>query len=330
MCDNGKTAADITVTSAVIRRCSSSMQLIDGGRAWRGISGKSFLPKYEFLRDRKPKYFEEYRDVLFRAPGVRPGKVITATGDWLSSQPVIAYHGSRLTPAEIENVILKGLAPLHARRRIDRLRLIFSQHPNWCDISSRLSEVIDEFGAHGLAKGHGLREGFVHAAISRDSLINCFDRYLTYGSEFDQMIALTLVGRSGLRLLASHGQAVLFRLRIPPAVVIKAANPCPGVGEKIPRPIGDILYSWARWVVDGACSNTNAGVDCGLRFDAQIPPNWIVGHEILDRSVVLNAIGSRKSPPNRVQMTGLSLLATAQKEPWDDANCWARAAGVGR
>ena len=136
---------------------------------------------YEFLRDRKPKYFEEYRDVLFRAPDVRPGKVITATGDWLSSQPVIAYHGSRLTPAEIENVILKGLEPLHARRRIDRLRLIFSQHPNWFDISSRLSEVIDEFGAHGLAKGHGLREGFVHAAISRDSLINCFDRYLTYG-----------------------------------------------------------------------------------------------------------------------------------------------------
>lgn len=251
---------------------------------------------YEFLRDRKLKYFEEYRDVLFRAPGVRPGKVITATGDWLSSQPVIAYHGSRLTPAEIENVILKGLEPLHARRRIDRLRLIFSQHPNWCDISSRLSEVIDEFGAHGLAKGHGLREGFVHAAISRNSLINCFDRYLTYGSEFDQMIALTLVGRSGLRLLASYGQAVLFRLRIPSAVVIKAANPYPGVGEKIPRPIGDILYSWARWVVDGACSNTNAGVDCGLRFDAQIPPNWIVGHEILDRSVVLNAIGSRKSP----------------------------------
>jgi len=24
-----------------------------------------------------------------------------------------------------------------------------------------------------------------------------------------------------------------------------------------------------------------------------------------------------KAPPNRVQMTGLSLLATAQKEPWD-------------
>ena len=82
MCDNGKTAADITVTSAVIRRCSSSMQLIDGGLAWRGISGKSFLPKYEFLRDRKPKYFEEYRDVLFRAPGIRPSKVISATGDW--------------------------------------------------------------------------------------------------------------------------------------------------------------------------------------------------------------------------------------------------------
>ena len=99
------------------------------------------------------------------------------------------------------------------------------------------------------------------------------------------MIALTLVGKSGLRLLASHGQAVLFRLHIPPAVVIKAANPYPKIDEKIPRPIGDILYTWARWAVDRACSNTNAGVDCGLRFDARIPPDWIVGHEIiLDRS----------------------------------------------
>ena len=70
---------------------------------------------YEFLRDRKPKYFEEYRDVLFRAPGIRPSKVISATGDWLSLQPVIAYHGSRLTPAEI--VARSSIAPMLGKRR---------------------------------------------------------------------------------------------------------------------------------------------------------------------------------------------------------------------
>ena len=56
---------------------------------------------FAFLRERRPKYFEEYRDLLFRAPGIRPREIIAATGDWLRSQPVIAYHGSRLTPEEI-------------------------------------------------------------------------------------------------------------------------------------------------------------------------------------------------------------------------------------
>jgi hypothetical protein len=281
--------AEVTPSAVLERKRGPQMFDFDAIDRW-GPSLASYLEEvvpakaYEFLRDRKPKSLEEYRDVLFRAPGVRPSKVNSSTSDWLLLQPVIAYHGSRLTPAEIENVTLKGLKPLDARRRTDRLRLIFSRHPNWFDISGRLSEVIDEFGVHGLAKGHGLREGFVHAAISRASLINCFDRYLIYGSEFDQMIALSLVGKSGLRLLASYGQTVLIRLRIPSAVVIKAANPYPGIGGKIPRPIGDILYSWARWAVDRTCSNTNSGVDCGLRFEAPIPPDWIVGHEILDLS----------------------------------------------
>jgi hypothetical protein len=57
---------------------------------------------FVFLRERRPKYFEEYRDLLFRAPGIRPREIIAATSDWLRSQSVIAYHGSRLTSEEIQ------------------------------------------------------------------------------------------------------------------------------------------------------------------------------------------------------------------------------------
>jgi hypothetical protein len=242
---------------------------------------------YAFLRDRRPKYFEECRDLLFRAPGVSPREIIAATGDWLRSQPVVAYHGSRLTSEEIRMIQSEGLRPLEARGRIARLGLILARHPNWSNISGCLGEVVDAFGVHGLAKGHGMREGLVHATISRAGLIHRFNRYLMYGSEFDQVVAQTLVGEYGLRLLADYGQPAVIKLCIPGAIALKAANPNPQLSEKMPYPIGDILYSWARWTIDRKFSSADVGVDCGLRFDVLIPPGWIVGHEIVDDSTMV-------------------------------------------
>jgi hypothetical protein len=241
---------------------------------------------YAFLRDRRPNNFEQYRDILFAAPGVGPSAIISATTSWLRSQSVVAYHGSRLSANELQKVQTEGLRPLDARSRAARLSSIFARHPGWSDISGRLSEVIDEFGIHGAAKGHGRREGFVHATISRACLLRRFDRYLVYGSEFDQMIAQTLIGEAGLRCLAKYGQAVVIKLRIPGLTALQAANKHPWASEKMPRPIGDILYSWARWSVDREFSSAQACVDCGLRFGAPIPPDWIVGHEILDNAAL--------------------------------------------
>jgi hypothetical protein len=109
----------------------------------------AIVPKtaYAFLRDRRPKYFEECRDLLFRAPGVSPREIIAATGDWLRSQPELS--------------------------------------------------------------------------------------------------------------------------------------------EKMPNPIGDLLYSWAQWTIEREFSSADVGVDCGLRFDALVPPDWIVGHEIVDESTMV-------------------------------------------
>jgi hypothetical protein len=241
---------------------------------------------YAFLRDRRPKTFEEYRDTLFEAPGVRPSAIIAATANWLRSQSVIAYHGSRLSANELQRIQAEGLRPLDARSRAARLSSIFAGHPGWSDIASGLSAVIDEFGIHGVAKGHGRREGFVHATISRACLLRRFDRYLVYGSEFDQMVAQTLIGEGGLRCLANYGAAVVMKLCIPGPLAIEAANAYPWANEKMPRPIDDILYSWARWSVDRAFSSAEACVDCGLRFAAPIPADWIVGHETLDNATL--------------------------------------------
>jgi len=235
---------------------------------------------YAGLRSARPKFFEEYRDVLFRTTGVRPGEIIAATAEWLRSQPVIAYHGSRLTWREIEQIKSEGLKPLDTRSRVGRLQTILAQHPDWSGLSSRLCLLVDEFGINAAAHGHGLREGSVHAMISRAALLHAFKSYLIYGSEFDQMVVNTLFGQAGLRLMAEYGQAVVIKLQIPGPIAIEAANPFPGVNEKIPRPIGDILYGWARWVAGQTVSGADMHVDCGLRFAAPIPPNWIVGHEI--------------------------------------------------
>src|SRR5262245_13037541 len=239
---------------------------------------------YAFVRNRRPQTFEEYRDALFAAPGVRPGEILSATRDWLRSQPIIAYHGSRLTLSEIQNVYAKGLRPLDARSRAARLCSIFARHSAWSEISGRFSDAVDEFGIHGVAKGHGRREGFVHATISRANLVHGFNRYLVYGSEFDQMVAQTLMGDAGLRCLANHGQPVVIHLRVSGAAVIAAANPYTWASQTMPSPIGEVLYSWARWTIDRTFSSADARVDCGLRFSVPIPVDWILGHEILDDS----------------------------------------------
>ena len=107
-----------------------------------------------------------------------------------------------------------------------------------------------------------------------------------YGSEFDQVVAQTLIGEAGLSLLAGYGQPAVIKLRIPGAIALKAANPNPQLSEKMPYPIGDILYSWAQWIINRRFSSADVGVDCGLRFEAPVPPDWIVGHEIVDYSTM--------------------------------------------
>jgi hypothetical protein len=132
-----------------------------------------------------------------------------------------------------------------------------------------------------------MREGLVHATISRAGLIHRFNRYLMYGSEFDQVVAQTLISECGLRLLAGYGQPVVIKLCIPGTIALKAANPNPQLSEKMPYPIGDILYSWAQWTIDRNFSSAGVGVDCGLRFQSLVPPDWIVGHEIVDYSTMV-------------------------------------------
>src|SRR5262249_44797378 len=134
--------------------------------------------------------------------------VLRLVVNWLKLQIVFAYHGSRLTIAEIVDIRRNGLRLLKATDREQRLRTILSAHRRWPALERRLIEVVDAYGVNWLQNNSRHREGSVHATISRSSLIKSFNHYLKYGSEFDQVVAQRLLGNEGVDLLGDHGAPV--------------------------------------------------------------------------------------------------------------------------
>jgi hypothetical protein len=91
-----------------------------------------------------PEFIEDARDELFK---VIDRHVITArVSSWIEAGPVVAYHGSRLNPEEIEAVRREGLKPLIAASRVDRLRRVLSSHPEWPQKASQLDDIVRSVG----------------------------------------------------------------------------------------------------------------------------------------------------------------------------------------
>jgi hypothetical protein len=67
-----------------------------------------------------PESIEDARDELFKV--IDRHVIIARASSWIEAGPVVAYHGSRLNPEEIEAVRREGLKPLIAASRADRLR----------------------------------------------------------------------------------------------------------------------------------------------------------------------------------------------------------------
>ena len=83
----------------------------------------------------------------------------TAIQSWLLAQEICVFHGTRLLPEEILSVQQKGLCPLVAADREQRLREILRRHPRWRSVENRILEVIEDVGPK---EKQGRREGQVH------------------------------------------------------------------------------------------------------------------------------------------------------------------------
>jgi hypothetical protein len=226
----------------------------------------------------KPKLVEDARDILLSK--VDQTAVLRLVVNWLKLQTIVAYHGSRLTTEEIVDVRRDGLRVLKATDREQRLRTILSSHPRWRTVERSLTEVIDAYGVNWLQNNSGRREGSVHAIISRSGLIKSFIHYLKFGSEFDQVVSQRLLENEGVELLGGYGSPVIFKIAVPGAVAFHAANPClPELPIGLPNLVRELLDAWAFWLANPTFSTQTLEVDCGLKFSADVPPEWIIDCE---------------------------------------------------
>lgn len=126
------------------------------------------------------EYVEDAGDFLINHSDIMTVSIEIAA--WLRANDFCVFHGTRLLPDEILAVQLKGLRPLVATDREQRLRKILERHPKWHSVEDRLLEVLEDVGPKEM---QGRRQGQVHFSLSRSGLVNGFDHYLTHGSEFD-------------------------------------------------------------------------------------------------------------------------------------------------
>ena len=179
---------------------------------------KVFLPLdiENILVSRRPEFVEDALDAIFEVSD--RNAIIDTTLDWVRCETIVGYHGTRLTPEEIESIRDRGLLQLDASARRIRLTRALSKHPQWRSVSSRLDEALEK---HGRGQCAGGRERQVHLTLSRSGLVNSFNHYLSHGSEFDQHVAYYLLGDEGKELLREDGAPTLLKFAVPGDVALE-------------------------------------------------------------------------------------------------------------
>jgi hypothetical protein len=231
------------------------------------------------ILNRKPRYLEDADDILFSDVCPDKAALVTAVSDWIRSQTVSAYHGSRLTNAEIDDIKRRGLLALVPHDRKHHLTRKLAHHPRWPEAAARLDFAIQELGERQRA---GKRDGQTHATLSRAGLVNGFNHYLTHGSEFDQHAAHYLLGDEGKKLLGTYGKPTLITLAVPGDRAFDAANPFLALVSEMPNFVREVIQVWAYWLAYPDFSVASQEFDCGLVFDDDIPADWIFSIDHVD------------------------------------------------
>jgi hypothetical protein len=244
-------------------------------------------PEYE--------YIEDTQDMLFHLTD--RDAVIDAVVAWLRSSKIAGYHGSRLTDSEVHSIQVNGLIPLEPETRRDRLTRALSPNSRWPKVAPQLDAAIQAYGQGSRA---GRREGQVHLTLSRAGLTQGFNHYLTYGSEFDQHVAQKLLGTEGMELLASYGEPRVFKVAVPGALALDAANRYFTVDDfrdrgEIPNLVSEFLKSWVHRLVCPSFQSNTLKVDCGIVFHQTIPAAWITGFDTLSEAYNRNSLSTNEA-----------------------------------
>lgn len=229
----------------------------------------------------QPEFIEDAADILFEH-GDRDN-IVDATMDWLRKRTIAGYHGSRLNAGDIASIRSRGLVPLDARSRRERLVRALSRHRNWQDVSEKLDEAIAD---HGPGNRAGHREGQAHLTLSKSGLTKGFNHYLLFGSEFDQRVAHSLIGADADEILALDGRPTLVSFAVPGESALDAAHPTFTIDDRrrngdLPNIVGDFLEAWSYRLAYPSFQSRTLKVDCGMVFHNVVPPEWIVSIEAI-------------------------------------------------
>lgn len=199
--------------------------------------------------------------------------------DWLRSQRIRGYHGTRVNADELASIRRNGLLPLRVQQRTERLQRALSQHPRWGEVAHSLPAALELFGP-GMRSGR--REGQVHLTVSRAGLVYGFNHYLKEGSEFDWQVSHHLLGSEGQVLMAADGDAYLISLLVPGDAALTACNRFGMPTDGFPNLVYDLFRVWSYWL---GCPDYRASrlkLDCGMVFSDIVPVSWIDSVEKID------------------------------------------------
>lgn len=237
------------------------------------------------LSQLKSEDIEYIEDALRRLVGwVDANELVDETIDWISSIEMLAFHGTRLTSIEANSIRQDGLQPLKAMDRFVRLERALRSHPRWQAVKGKLASEIER---HGEGAAAGLREGQIHLSLSRSGLLEDYDHYLVYGSEFDQRVAHSLLGDSGVELLAQDGKPTLVLIRMPGNEVLSAAQWPTSVEDirrrgDVPNVVREMLQLWAYKIIHADYQPTSIDGDCPITLTSPIPSSWVFDVECVE------------------------------------------------
>ena len=248
------------------------------------------------LKNTPVEYVEDARDLLFDLADREA--IIGAALNWLRSETLVGFHGTRLDDQEVASVYRRGLVPLQGSERRDRLDRALRVHPRWSDVEDRLDDVLRSYGE---GAREAVREGQVHLTLSRAGLEGAFNHYLTYGSEFDQNVARELLGSDGVELLGSYGKPRLIKIAVPGAQALDAANPYFSVDDvrangEVPNLVEAFLNAWSFRIAKIGFEPSRLKIDCGMVFRRPVPPQWLVEVET-QPNISLNPSGFPAGDP---------------------------------